>query len=44
MDLFIKLGMLVLFFGVTIGIGLYGRKPSPAVNGFVRADAASARG
>ncbi len=35
MDLFIKLGMLVLFFGVTIGIGLYCRKHSTDVNGFV---------
>ena len=35
MDLFIKLGMLVLFFGVTIAIGLYCRKHSTDVNGFV---------
>ncbi len=35
MDLFIKLGMLVVFFAVTIGIGLYCRKHSTDVNGFV---------
>ena len=35
MDLFIKLGMLVVFFGVTIAIGLYCRKHSTDVNGFV---------
>ncbi|MBQ2811764.1 MAG: sodium:solute symporter, partial [Clostridia bacterium] len=31
----IKLGMLVLFFGVMIGVGLYCRKNSTDVNGFV---------
>ena len=35
MDLFIKLGMLVVFFGVTIAIGLYCRRHSTDVNGFV---------
>ena len=35
MDLFIKLGMLVVFFAVTIAIGLYCRKHSTDVNGFV---------
>jgi len=35
MDLFIKLGMLVVFFAITIGIGLYCRKHSTDVNGFV---------
>ena len=35
MDLFIKLGMLVVFFAVTIGIGLYCRKHATDVNGFV---------
>ena len=35
MDLFIKLGMLVVFFAVTIGIGIYCRKHSTDVNGFV---------
>ena len=35
MDLFIKIGMLVLFFSVTIGIGLYCRKHATDVNGFV---------
>ncbi len=34
-DLFIKVAMLVLFFGVTIGIGLYCRKHATDVNGFV---------
>ena len=34
-DLFIKIAMLVLFFGVTIGIGLYCRKHATDVNGFV---------
>ena len=35
MDLFIKLSMLVVFFGMTIGIGLYCRKHATDVNGFV---------
>ena len=35
MDLFIKLAMLVVFFGVTVGVGLYCRKHSTDVNGFV---------
>ncbi len=35
MDLFIKLGMLVVFFGVMIGIGLYCRRHATDVNGFV---------
>ncbi len=35
MDLFIKIGMLVVFFGVTIAIGLYCRRHSTDVNGFV---------
>ena len=35
MDLFIKIAMLVVFFGVTIGVGVYCRKHSTDVNGFV---------
>lgn len=35
MDLFIKIVMLVAFFGMTIGIGLYCRKHATDVNGFV---------
>lgn len=35
MDLFIKLAMLFVFFAVTIAIGLYCRKHSTNVNGFV---------
>ena len=35
MDLFIKIAMLVVFFGVTVGVGLYCRKHSTDVNGFV---------
>lgn len=35
MDLFIKLTMLVIFFGVMIGIGLYCRRHATDVNGFV---------
>src|SRR5574344_1784418 len=35
MDLFIKMGMLVVFFAVTVAIGLYCRKHSTDVNGFV---------
>ncbi|MBQ8618305.1 MAG: sodium:solute symporter, partial [Clostridia bacterium] len=33
--MFIKLSMLVVFFGMTIGIGLYCRKHATDVNGFV---------
>ena len=35
MDLFIKLLMLIIFFGVMIGIGFYCRKHATDVNGFV---------
>lgn len=35
MDLFIKIAMLVVFFGVMIGVGLVCRKKSTDVNGFV---------
>ena len=35
MDLLIKIGMLVVFFGVTIAIGLYCRRHATDVNGFV---------
>ena len=35
MDLFIKIAMLVVFFGVMIGTGLYCRKHSTDVDGFV---------
>lgn len=35
MDLFIKLLMLIVFFGVMIGIGLYCRRHATDVNGFV---------
>ena len=35
MDLFVKVLMLVVFFGVTFGVGLYCRKHSTDVNGFV---------
>ncbi len=35
MDLFIKIAMLVVFFGVMIGVGIYCRKHSTDVNGFV---------
>ncbi len=35
MDLFVKIAMLVVFFGVTIGVGVYCRKHSTDVNGFV---------
>ena len=35
MDLFIKLSMLVIFFGITIGIGLYCKKHATNVDGFV---------
>lgn len=34
-DMIIKVGMLVLFFGVMIGVGIYCRKNSTDVNGFV---------
>ena len=35
MDLFIKLILLIIFFGVMIGIGLYCRRHATDVNGFV---------
>ena len=35
MDLVIKIGMLVVFFGIMIGVGFYCRKHSTDVNGFV---------
>lgn len=35
MDLFIKISMLVLFFGSMIGVGIYCRKKSTDVDGFV---------
>ena len=35
MDMFIKLSMLVVFFGVMVGVGLYCRKHATDVNGFV---------
>ena len=35
MDIFIKLLMLLVFFGVMIGIGLYCRRHATDVNGFV---------
>ena len=35
MDMFIKLAMLLVFFGTMIGIGLYCRRHSTDVNGFV---------
>ena len=35
MDMAIKLGMLVVFFGIMIGVGLYCRKNSTDVDGFV---------
>ena len=35
MDLFIKIAMLVVFFGIMIGVGFYCRKHSTDVNGFV---------
>ncbi len=35
MDLFIKIAMLVVFFGIMIGVGIYCRKQSTDVNGFV---------
>ena len=35
MDLFVKIAMVVVFFGVTIAVGLYCRKHATDVNGFV---------
>ena len=35
MDMFIKIAMLIIFFSVMVGIGLYCRKHSTDVNGFV---------
>ena len=35
MDMFIKISILVVFFGIMIGIGLYCRKHATDVNGFV---------
>ncbi len=35
MDMFIKIGMLVVFFGIMVGVGLYCRKHSTDVDGFV---------
>ena len=35
MDMFIKLSMLFVFFGVMVGVGLYCRKHATDVNGFV---------
>lgn len=35
MDLFIKIAMLVVFFGVMIGVGVYCKKHATDVNGFV---------
>ena len=35
MDLAIKIIMLVLFFGVMVGVGIYCRKHATDVNGFV---------
>lgn len=35
MDMFIKLSMLLVFFGVMVGVGLYCRKHATDVNGFV---------
>ena len=35
MDLFVKLAMLVVFFSITIGIGLYCKKKATNVDGFV---------
>ena len=35
MDLFIKISMLVVFFGIMIGVGIYCRKKSTNVDGFV---------
>ena len=35
MDMFIKISMLAVFFGMMIGIGIYCRKNATDVNGFV---------
>ena len=35
MDLFIKIAMLVVFFGIMIGVGFYSRKHASNVDGFV---------
>ena len=35
MDLFVKIAMLVVFFGIMIGVGLYCRKKATDVDGFV---------
>ena len=35
MDMAIKAGMLVVFFGIMIGVGIYCRKHSTDVDGFV---------
>ena len=35
MDLFIKLALLVIFFGVMVAVGLYCRRHATDVNGFV---------
>ena len=35
MDMFIKLAMLIIFFGIMVGVGLYCRKNATDVNGFV---------
>jgi len=35
MDMFIKLAMLIIFFGIMVGVGLYCRKHATDVNGFV---------
>lgn len=35
MDIFIKIGMIVLFFGLMIGVGLYCRRHSESVDSFV---------
>ena len=35
MDMFIKIAFLVIFFAIMIGVGIYCRKQSTDVNGFV---------
>ncbi len=40
MDLFIKLSVLIIFFGFMIGVGLYCRRHATDVNGFVLGGAA----
>ena len=35
MDMFVKIAMLLVFFSVTLGVGLYCRKSTTDVNGFV---------